>query len=324
MVEPSSDFRLRQFSSSELPAEDRLELWRDTITRHLIRLAVDPLAEGPFFAEASLRKHAGMTVGAGAIGPSISQRSREIVSADNDDLFLMLNLSGPLVLTSGARELTLRPGEATLLCCAELGTFVRPEVGMVSCIRLPRSALSPFVAGLEDRIFRLIPRDGGALKLLRSYLSALTDPDELDVSAAASRTISNHVTDLIALTLGGVDAAHSPLGSGIRAARMAAAKAYIESHIGPSNLSIDDVAQHMNVSSRYVRKLFEAEGETFSKHVLEQRLNRVRGMLMNPRFAHQPISSLAYDVGFGDLSYFNKVFRGMFGMTPSEMRQARA
>lgn len=321
MAEPPSHFRLRQFSSNDLPAEDRLELWRDTITRHMIHLAIDPLTEEPFLAEASLRKHEGMTIGTGTIGPSVSQRSREIVRADNDDLFLMLNLSGSLVLNSGARELTLRPGEATLLCCSELGVYVRPEVGTVSCIRLPRTSLTPFVAGLEDRIFRLIPGNIGALKFLRTYLDAQTDPTQPELSAAVSRTVSNHVTDLIALTLGATgDAASPALAGGLRAARLTTAKAFIEERIGPAPLSIEDVAVHMGVSTRYVRKLFEAEGGSFSRYVLHQRLARVRSMLSNARFDHVPISSLAYDVGFGDLSYFNKVFRGVFGGTPSDIR----
>jgi AraC-like DNA-binding protein len=323
MSDASSHFRLRRFSSSDLPAEERLELWRDTITRHMIRLAIDPLAEGPFLAKASLRKHEGMTIGTGTISASVSQRSREIVKADNDDLFLMLNLSGPLVLSGRGRELTLRPGEATLMCCAESGIYARPEVGSLSCIRLPRTALTPFVVGLEDRIFRLIPGNIGALRYLRAYLSAVTDPAEVDMSAAVSRTVSSHITDLISLTLGATsDAANAARGGGLRAARLATAKAYVESRIGPQTLSIEDVANHMGVSARYVRKLFEAEGGSFSKYVLQQRLSRVRAMLTNVRFDHLPISSLAYDVGFGDLSYFNKVFRSVFGGTPSDIRHA--
>ena len=122
MVDDSSYFRLRQFSSSALPAKDRLELWRDTITRHMLRLAIDSLAEGPFMAEASLRKHENMTIGVGTVSASVSHRSREIVKADNDDLFLILNLSGPLVLSSGGgRELALQAGEATLMCCEDVG-----------------------------------------------------------------------------------------------------------------------------------------------------------------------------------------------------------
>ena len=30
---------------------------------------------------------------------------------------------------------------------------------------------------------------------------------------------------------------------------------------------------------------------------------------------------IAYDVGFGDLSYFNRVFRRRYGATPSDIRQ---
>jgi AraC-like DNA-binding protein len=323
MAESSSHYRLRQFSSIELPPEDRLELWRETITRHMIRMAIDPVADSPFLAEASLRKHDGMTIGTGVISPSVSQRSREIVRADNDDLFLMLNLSGSLLLTSGGRDLTLRPGEATLLCCGETGVYVRPEIGAVSCIRLPRAALTPFVAGLEDHIFRLIPGNIGALKFLRTYLDAQTDPTDIDLAQAVSRTITNHVTDLIALTLGATgEAASVALGGGLRAARLAAAKTFIEDHIGPTNFSIEDVAGQMGVSARYVRKLFEAEGNSFSRYVLQQRLARVRSMLTNARYDHLPISSLAYDVGFGDLSYFNKVFRAAFEATPSDIRQA--
>jgi AraC-like DNA-binding protein len=326
MADPSH-YRLRHFSSNRLPAEDRLELWRDTITKHMLRLAIDPLADGPFMAEASLRKHDSMTIGSGVISASASHRSREIVKADNDDLILMLNLSGLLVLQSGSRELTVRPGEATLLSCAELGVYVQPQSGAVSCIRLPRSGLTPFVAGLEDHIFRLIPSNIGALKFLRTYLGTLTDPSDIEVGVqqSVSRTITSHVTDLIALTLGAAgDAGAAALGGGMRAARLAAAKAYVEDHIGPEGLSIEDVAEHMGVSERYVRKLFESEGGSFSKHVLQQRLTRVRAMLTNSRFDHLPISSLAYDVGFGDLSYFNKVFRAVFGATPSDIRHGAA
>jgi AraC-like DNA-binding protein len=36
-----------------------------------------------------------------------------------------------------------------------------------------------------------------------------------------------------------------------------------------------------------------------------------------------PVSSVAFEVGFGDLSYFNRTFRRRFGATPSDVRAAR-
>jgi AraC-like DNA-binding protein len=43
-------------------------------------------------------------------------------------------------------------------------------------------------------------------------------------------------------------------------------------------------------------------------------------MLRDPRFDSRTISSVAFEVGFGDLSYFNRTFRSRYGMTPSDVR----
>jgi AraC-like DNA-binding protein len=45
-------------------------------------------------------------------------------------------------------------------------------------------------------------------------------------------------------------------------------------------------------------------------------------MLSDPRFADRNISSVAFDVGFGDLSYFNHTFRRRYAATPTDIRQS--
>ena len=71
---------------------------------------------------------------------------------------------------------------------------------------------------------------------------------------------------------------------------------------------------------RYVQKLFASEGATFSEYVLERRLAHVRRLLTNPRLVHRAITSIAFDAGFADLSYFNRTFRRRFDATPTEVR----
>jgi AraC-like DNA-binding protein len=39
------------------------------------------------------------------------------------------------------------------------------------------------------------------------------------------------------------------------------------------------------------------------------------------KWAGRPISAIAYDVGFRDLSYFNRTFRRRYGTTPTDARQ---
>jgi AraC-like DNA-binding protein len=71
---------------------------------------------------------------------------------------------------------------------------------------------------------------------------------------------------------------------------------------------------------RYAQRLFESEGVTFTEYVLEARLACVHRMLREPRVAHVKISTVACDAGFGDPSYFNRVFRRRYGTAPSDIR----
>jgi len=109
-------------------------------------------------------------------------------------------------------------------------------------------------------------------------------------------------------------------GRGVRAARLRSIKADITKNLANSTLSVDAVALRQGVSPRYIQILFEEEGTTFSQYVLGQRLMRAHRILTDPRFVDRSITSVAFDVGFGDLSYFNRAFRRCYGGTPSEVR----
>jgi AraC-like DNA-binding protein len=75
------------------------------------------------------------------------------------------------------------------------------------------------------------------------------------------------------------------------------------------------------ISDSYIRKLFNDEGTSFSEYVMTRRLMRAHRMLTDRRWAGVGIASIAYDAGFGDLSYFNRAFRRCYGATPSEVRK---
>jgi AraC-like DNA-binding protein len=43
-------------------------------------------------------------------------------------------------------------------------------------------------------------------------------------------------------------------------------------------------------------------------------------MLTDPRHLDQSIGAIAFACGFGDLSYFNRCFRSVYGSAPSHFR----
>ena len=315
------DFRLLTFSTNELRPRERFDLWRDILTRKLLHAAVDTLTERPFRADASLRAGHGVRFGLGRLEATISHRTRDIVADDNDDVTLMVNLEGPFVARLGSEDIALDEGEGLLVDCRQSGAFIRPAAGRLMCVRMPRTVLTEYTPGLEAALARKVLPKTASLRLLVSYVSVLNQSPELVLPAEASYAVCRHVCDLAALSVGaGRDGAHLAETRGLAAARLQAIKAYVNANIGPYPLSLEDVAAQQGVSARYVRKLFEAEGLSFTNYVVERRLARAHALLTEPLAAAPPVSAIAYDVGFGDLSYFNRAFRRRYGATPSDVR----
>jgi AraC-like DNA-binding protein len=319
--EAPADFRLLEFSTDQLPPRERFDLWRDILTRKLIRAAVDPISERPFRAEANLRAQHGVRMGVGRLEATISHRTRDIVADDNDDVTLMVNLEGPFVVRLDGEDLRLGEGEAVLADCRQSGAFIRPAAGQLLCVRMPRSVLGEYTPNLQGAIGRKIPATSDTLRLLVGYVTMLTQSPELILPIEASYAVVRHVCDLAALTIGaGRDGAHLAQNRGLAAARLRAIKAHVNASIGPYPLSIEAAATQQGVTARYVRKLFEAEGLSFTSYVIERRLARAHALLTEPLRSPAPVSAIAYDVGFGDLSYFNRAFRRRYGATPSDVR----
>jgi AraC-like DNA-binding protein len=187
-------------------------------------------------------------------------------------------------------------------------------------VSVPRQALAELVPELDDAFMLRIPTESAALKLLTRYIDILDGGHEL-ASPELCQVVIAHVHDLFALTLGASrDAAEIAHGRGVRAARLRTVKADILRNLSRQALSVREIASRLGVTPRYVQKLFESEGITFSEFLLDQRLARVHHMLMTARFNGLSISDVAFEAGFADLSHFNRNFRRRYGESPSDVR----
>lgn len=128
-----------------------------------------------------------------------------------------------------------------------------------------------------------------------------------------------HFNELLPLVTGYFRAGAGPSA---RTVRLRAMKADIDARLGHSGLTAGLIGRMHGVTPRYVQRLFQDEGTTFSRFVLERRLTAARRMIEQPD-EPRPISTIAYEVGFGDLSYFNRAFRLRYGRPPSALRRMR-
>lgn len=83
------------------------------------------------------------------------------------------------------------------------------------------------------------------------------------------------------------------------------------------DITLHMVADRMYVNSSYLSRLFKQEtGVPFSTYVLERKMEKAKSILQEGG----KVYDAARLVGYRDVSYFTKVFRKYWGVTPGEMK----
>ena len=319
MAAQSDEIRVLRFSTDEFPARDRLAIMREVHGRLTARVDIEPSPDVPLHYEVTALPMPGLTVSMFSVSPTTLRRTREMLADGNDDVVFVAPPTGGNVVSQRGRELEHNAGDAVLISAADV---MRVDAAGSQCpmVTLSRQRLGPLVRGLEDVFMRPVPRDIEALRLLTRYLRLFDDQQSLATPELRSLVV-NHVYDLVALALGATqDAAAVANDRGVRAARLHAIKTEILNGLNRHELSLASLAARHGVTPRHVQTLFEGDGMTFSRFLLDQRLARAHHMLTNPLLADRTITTIAYEAGFGDLSHFNRAFRRRYGETPSDVR----
>lgn len=90
--------------------------------------------------------------------------------------------------------------------------------------------------------------------------------------------------------------------------------------MGNSNLSSDMVADKMCMSlSQLNRKVKAITGFSSSGYILQMRLDKAKRMLASTEI---PVGDIATKCGFPEMSYFSRIFKQTFQMTPSQYRKS--
>lgn len=96
--------------------------------------------------------------------------------------------------------------------------------------------------------------------------------------------------------------------------------AYADRCFADGTVSSQSIAELLGVSSRQLQRAFALAGTTPTDYLLKKRMEKacqmleLRGKQGNPSL----VSSIAYQCGFNDVSYFNRQFRRLFGCAPGQ------
>ncbi|MAS95220.1 MAG: AraC family transcriptional regulator [Verrucomicrobiales bacterium] len=95
------------------------------------------------------------------------------------------------------------------------------------------------------------------------------------------------------------------------------ARQFVSAHLA-DKIELADVAKHVNLSLHHFCKVFkQATGLTFKQYLTRRRVEWAKCRLRKP---DARVTEVAYDVGFGSLSQFNRSFQQLAGTSPTEWR----
>jgi AraC-like DNA-binding protein len=317
---PTSSHRLR-WSTEMLPERARFSALREEFARQNLALDVIDHSGGCPRIDVTFLPLGAVGVCSLVTTPAEFVRHKHQLKNSGDQFGLNIVETGPVQFTNAAREHIYDAGSACLIDRGRPLRVFGAHGGSVSYVTVQAAALKSLVAHPEDLLGRVVG-PGPALSLLDGYLRSLLSLEE-PPSAELACTIGVHLLDLVAATLGPTaEAANIITDRGVKAARLRAIMAEVARRFSDPNFELDNVAVALGLSRRYVQKLLEGTGKSFTEQLAECRLERAFAMLTDPRHLHLAIIDIAFAVGFGDVSHFNRMFRRRFGETPSGVRAA--
>jgi two-component system, response regulator YesN len=97
------------------------------------------------------------------------------------------------------------------------------------------------------------------------------------------------------------------------------AQNYVEAHIGDPDLSLEEVAESVEISPGHLSRLFKQEtGHSFVDYLTRVRVARAVHLMSDPAMK---IYQVAESVGYQSQHYFSRAFKRVLGRPPVELRK---
>ena len=311
-----------ELTTDELKTNEREAFWRHVMSDTFAPVTIGEMAEGD--VAGSIRGHwVGrlLVTDVQSTGQDIRRTPRLIGAADNAYFQVAVVASGIGRISQDGRQAVLHPGDCVLYETTRPFQWLFDSHWGVWVFSLPSESVR--LSDSERRLITSRRLDGsaGLTGVVSRFLLDLARHIE-DLPAEQSERVLAHASDLVVSLLSDHLDDSTRVRGAVQRSLLLRIKDYIDQRLHDPALGPAEIAAAVNISTRYVHKLFEADHQTVSLYIKGLRLDRARRDLLDPRLAGRPVSAIAYSRGFGDLSGFNRAFKEAYGVSPRELRNA--
>lgn len=310
------------FSTEEIHERDKAALWNKAVNNTFVELECQPIGNHRQFQGHVVNSDLGEgKVSVVTTTPHSVVRSQDCLRKSEKDFFLLsMQMNGESRIYQDAREVVLRPGDFTLYDTTRPYQLLFETAFKQSVFQIPRTMVLSHIPHAERITACALPRDKGLTRLARKYMASVSE--ELNIgSGVDNKHFLRAMMELLSVAYSDFVENKTPLASTTQYSQLVRVKEFILENLTDTNLNPDLIANVHNVSTRYLRKLFEHEDISLSRWILQKRLERTHQNFTDLRAKHLTISEIAYSCGFNDMAHFSKVFKKEYGLSPRHFRQ---
>ena len=245
------------------------------------------------------------------------RRPNHISYADDEEYLITVPRLSPVEFRQLGREVRCDPGGFILERGDEPYRFSYGAPNELGVLKISNRALSEKLRDPDRLCARVFDASEGLPALFTQMMAQLL---ALPVTEArAADILGRQLIEVLALALDDQIDRDEGVRTAVRAGHLRRAEQIIRQNLSNPNLAPDLVADACGISKRYLHELFSDTNKTVSQFIRDERLIAAREMIASSR--QLPMAEIAYRFGFSDQAQFSRLFRAMFGLTPSEWRR---
>lgn len=303
-------------STAAIAPREQFDYWRDAISDAYVPLEPERAGAPSFAGRIDGLMLPGLrssTITAEAHEVSLSARG--MARRGGSPFFVNLLHHGEAVVSQDGQSLLARAGDVYVVDCDSPWNVGFRNSFSMFCIEIEDERLRPRLGRSGRLASPVLPGDSGTGRILASYMRLVQDlpPDDL---LQVQSLMVDHCSEL--LSRAQQSEAPEERAQRVRQETLARILALMRRRLQDPNLTPESASAELGISRSYLYKILAEGGHSFSAYVRQCRLDECRRLLIEqPR---RPVSDIAADWGFDDVSTFNRAFRARFGQAPGQLR----
>jgi len=313
--------RSHLFSTDADYAPQQAGYWHEAISRYFGHL--DAHCDAPDAFEAQMQAYEVGVLRVFTIsssGNDIERSPRHLDDHGSDYYKLLLQLEGRSEIVQRDDRVALLSTDWSLYDPRQPYVIQSPGPYRHLVVQIPRASLQGLPIPNLHTSQIANPQMQGLFRLLASFLESLS-VQLPHLPEACAAPLSETLIGLLSSTLASLRHSQGD-HQGLPAVLRARVKQHVQSCLTDPGLSLDQIAQQMRCSKRYLHRIFEEEGITLDRYIWQSRLERCKAELEarhdGPEQAGGTISEIAFRWGFNSTAHFSRVFKSRYGLTPRE------